>query len=84
MPDGEVMGCHIVYNSALSEGNVRITPFPRIWKERFQRFRQKDFHEPCKSCVFLSACQGGCWAERMLSDGCLKGVWNHPDNRVEQ
>ena len=75
-PDGEVMGCHDVYDNSLSEGNIRQQPFSKIWKEEFSRFReQKLFHENCKSCVHLNACQGGCWTEMKKQKICLKPIW---------
>ena len=79
MPDGEVLGCQQVYDSALSEGNVRHEPFSRIWKEKFTRFRDKTFHEYCRNCTFIDACQGGCWAEMEKQNACLKSVWETVD-----
>ncbi len=75
MPDGEVMGCHQVYDNTLSEGNIRDKPFSQIWSEEFVRFRRKKFHNYCTSCFFLDACQGGCWAEMEKQNACLKSVW---------
>jgi radical SAM protein with 4Fe4S-binding SPASM domain len=79
MPDGEVMGCHQVYDTSLSEGNIRDKPFSRIWKEGFTRFRRAEFSLPCQSCAYLNQCQGGCWAEMTKQGSCLKSVWE--DNR---
>jgi radical SAM protein with 4Fe4S-binding SPASM domain len=75
MPDGEVMGCHQVYDISLSEGNIRDKPFPKIWKEGFTRFRRDGFPIPCQSCAYLDQCQGGCWAEMEKQGSCLKSVW---------
>jgi radical SAM protein with 4Fe4S-binding SPASM domain len=75
MPNGEVLGCHQVYDSSLSEGNIRHTPFPVIWRRRFQRFRQLSVPEGCRSCSHLNACQGGCWAEMQLNGKCLQELW---------
>lgn len=75
MPDGEVMGCHQVYDISLSEGNIRDKPFSKIWKEGFTRFRRDGFPIPCQSCAYLDQCQGGCWAEMEKQGSCLKSVW---------
>jgi radical SAM protein with 4Fe4S-binding SPASM domain len=75
MPDGEVMGCHQVYDVSLSEGNIRDKPFPTIWKEGFIRFRRTEFALPCQNCDNLNPCQGGCWAEMEKQGSCLKKVW---------
>lgn len=79
MPDGEVLGCQQVYDNALSEGNIRNEPFPRIWKDKFSRFRDKKFHEYCKDCDFIDGCQGGCWAEMEKQNACLKSMWETHD-----
>jgi radical SAM protein with 4Fe4S-binding SPASM domain len=75
MPDGEVMGCHQIYDISLSEGNIRNKPFSRIWKEGFTRFRRDAFPLPCQNCDYLNQCQGGCWAEMEKQHSCLKSVW---------
>ena len=75
MPDGEVMGCHQVYDTSLTEGNIRYKPFSRIWKEDFTRFRRNASRLPCQNCHYLSQCQGGCWAEMEKQGSCLKSVW---------
>jgi radical SAM protein with 4Fe4S-binding SPASM domain len=76
MPDGEVLGCHNVYDTSFTEGNIRDTPFSRLWKEKFSRFREKkQLHDSCQTCAYLKRCQGGCWAEMALHQTCLKSVW---------
>jgi radical SAM protein with 4Fe4S-binding SPASM domain len=75
MPDGEVMGCHQVYDICLSEGNIRDKPFSQIWNEGFTRFRRVNFPVLCRNCAHLSQCQGGCWAEMTKQGTCLKSVW---------
>lgn len=75
MPDGEVVGCQQVYDNALSEGNIRNKPFSQIWEDGFIRFRTKTFHKYCGECIYLDACQGGCWAEMEKQNMCLKSVW---------
>lgn len=75
MPDGEVLPCHQIYDSAFSEGNVRNTPFSRIWKEGFKRVRERKFSDECHACLYLDACQGGCWAEMEKHGSCLKSAW---------
>ncbi len=79
MPDGEVMGCHQVYDVSLSEGNIRDKPFSQIWKEGFTRFRIDEFPLSCQTCDYLDRCQGGCWAEMMKQGACLKSVWEDND-----
>jgi len=76
MPDGEVIGCHTVYDNRFSEGNIREKPFSRIWKEDFGRFRQRRrIPEACIECLHWNACQGGCWSEMALKNKCLKSSW---------
>lgn len=75
MPDGEVLGCQQVYDSALSEGNLRDRLFSQIWREGFARFRRRECHAFCSDCTVLDACQGGCWAEMEKQKACLKPVW---------
>jgi len=73
MPDGEVLGCHTIYDNRFSEGNIRKKPFSRIWKEEFASFRQhRRFPEACAGCHHFNACQGGCWSEMALKNRCLK------------
>ncbi len=75
MPDGEVLGCHTVFDSRLSEGNIRDQPLSRIWKEGFLRFRKPRVHPSCAGCSMLKVCQGGCWGEMERDGMCLKSVW---------
>jgi radical SAM protein with 4Fe4S-binding SPASM domain len=79
MPDGEVMGCHQIYDISFSEGNIREKPFSQIWKEGFIRFRRDEFPLPCQSCAWRDQCQGGCWAEMEKQGSCLKSVWEDHD-----
>ena len=74
MPNGEVLGCHQVYDLSFSEGNVRDKGLPQIWKQGFTRFRNKKFKDACLECKHLSACQGGCWAEMEKTGECLLRV----------
>jgi len=75
MPNGDVLGCHQVYDSSLSEGNVRDRRFPEIWENGFSRFRKKKFEDMCLRCAHLDGCQGGCWAEMQRTSACLKSSW---------
>ncbi|MGB7573231.1 MAG: radical SAM protein [Thermodesulfobacteriota bacterium] len=79
MPDGEVIGCHQVYDVSLSEGNIRDKRFSQIWKEGFTRFRRDEFALPCRTCAYLDQCNGGCWAEMVKQGSCLKSVWEDND-----
>jgi radical SAM protein with 4Fe4S-binding SPASM domain len=76
MPNGDVFGCHQVFDPSLSEGNVRDRAFPELWKEGFTRFRNKSFPDACPACPHFGACRGGCWAEMEKSGACLKPVWD--------
>jgi radical SAM protein with 4Fe4S-binding SPASM domain len=76
LPDGEVLGCHDVYDSRFSEGNIRDMAFSLIWKEKLSRFRDKrQIHESCADCDYIQGCQGGCWSEMTSHGSCLKSVW---------
>jgi mycofactocin biosynthetic radical S-adenosylmethionine protein MftC len=75
MPDGDVLGCQMIYDSRLSEGNIRDKPLSRIWRENFQRFRKPQPPPSCAGCSLLDSCQGGCWAEMETHGKCLKSVF---------
>jgi len=79
MPNGEVLGCQQVYDLSLSEGNIRHTPFAVIWKEKFLRFRRIQVSDACRSCTYVNACQGGCWAEMQLNGKCLQHLWQEQE-----
>ena len=79
MPDGEVLPCQQVYDNAFSEGNVRTTPFSKIWKKGFKKIRERVLRDECQGCIYLDACQGGCWAEMVKQGACLKAVWEKSD-----
>jgi radical SAM protein with 4Fe4S-binding SPASM domain len=76
MPDGEVLGCQIAYDSSFSEGNIRTRPFREIWQDGFSRFREPHFEMACQSCRYLEKCRGGCWGMRLGNKHCLKDVWD--------
>lgn len=80
MPNGDVLGCNQVYNSAFSEGNIRINPFSYIWKNGFAQFRNRKFSEDCQSCQYLKSCQGGCWVEWNRRKSCMKDLWNQTES----
>ena len=66
MPDGEVLGCQIVYDERCSEGNVRQRPLSEIWREGFRRFREPRIEdEECRRCGHLASCRSGCWGMRL-------------------
>lgn len=75
MPDGEVLGCHVVYDNAYSEGNIKKKSLKSIWKEKSGRFRQPELDNSCKECEYLHACRGGCWGMRLGEGHCLKEIW---------
>lgn len=76
MPDGEVLGCQIAYDTQFSEGNIRTRSFSDIWQQGFSRFREPHFEAECLACTYLPACRGGCWGMRLGNKHCLKEVWD--------
>jgi len=76
MPDGNVLGCHQVYDCRYAEGNVRERPFSEIWRNGFRRFRHRRPPDFCRGCEHITSCQGGCWAEMELQGHCLKAELN--------
>lgn len=79
MPNGDVFGCHQVFDPLLSEGNVRDRAFAEMWREGFTRFRNNSLPDACRACSHVAACRGGCWAEREKCGACLKPVWDEVD-----
>jgi radical SAM protein with 4Fe4S-binding SPASM domain len=75
MPNGDVVACGQVYEHGPSEGNIRLTPLPRIWKEGFADLRRNFQPAECRRCQHWHACQGGCWARRQMDAGCFKEIW---------
>lgn len=75
MQDGEVVGCHQIFDKRFSEGNIRATSFADIWKNGFSRFRQNSFPDSCLGCDHIHLCRGGCWAEREKKGSCMKSLW---------
>jgi len=76
MQDGEVVGCHQIFDDKFSEGNIRDKSFPHIWKNGFTRFREKSLADACIGCAYCESCRGGCWAEMEKRGSCLKSIWN--------
>ncbi len=77
MANGDVLACQQIYDRSYKEGNVRQQPFSQIWKNGFTSIRNKEpFAAGCNSCVYLSSCQGGCWAEMMKQKSCQKVKWD--------
>jgi radical SAM protein with 4Fe4S-binding SPASM domain len=72
--NGDVLACGQVYEKATPAGNIRQTPLGEIWAHGFGTFRRFSKPAHCEGCAQWAACQGGCWAERELSGGCLKNV----------
>jgi radical SAM protein with 4Fe4S-binding SPASM domain len=71
MPDGEVLGCHVVYDNDYSEGNIKEKSFQSIWKQKNGRFRQPALNRTCRACEAYHACRGGCWAARLGNRPCI-------------
>jgi radical SAM protein with 4Fe4S-binding SPASM domain len=76
MQDGEVVGCHQIFDVKFSEGNIRGNSFAHIWRNGFTRFRKKGFPDSCIGCAHLEVCRGGCWAEMEKRGSCLKSIWD--------
>jgi radical SAM protein with 4Fe4S-binding SPASM domain len=76
MPDGEVLGCQIAYDTTFSEGNIRTRSFNEIWHQGFSRFREPQVEPACSTCKYLNACRGGCWGMRLGNKHCHKEVWD--------
>jgi len=65
---GQVQACGYL---DLDCGNVRVTPFPEIWRssQRFKAFRtQSDYKGKCGICEYHKVC-GGCRARAYSMDG---------------
>jgi len=77
MPDGEVVGCHQIFDRSFSEGNIREKAFSRIWQEGFSRFRGNATPSTCLGCAYFHGCLGGCWAEMEKRGSCMKSVWHN-------
>jgi radical SAM protein with 4Fe4S-binding SPASM domain len=75
MPDGDVLGCHVLYDNAYSEGNIKEVSLRAIWERRRGRFKAPELHERCRTCPQLPACRGGCMARRACDRPCLREVW---------
>lgn len=82
MPDGSVLGCHEAYDTSLAEGNVRDTPLSILWKREFGRFRTRAVRDACAGCPHLAGCQGGCWAEWVVTGGCARNLWEGRESRL--
>jgi len=79
MPDGEVLGHQLAYDSRYSEGNIKEQRFETIWKNRFARFKKPELPGECIKCKYLHACFGGSWALRLLNCHCFKEVFETND-----
>jgi len=75
MPDGNVLPCQMVYDTSYSEGNVKEKLFKEIWKEGFTSLRHVRLEGECAKCSHQKACGGGCWAQRVMGNRCLKNIW---------
>jgi len=77
MPDGEVLGCHIVYDNAYSGGNIKDSSFRSLWETNSVRFRQPELDARCEECEYLPACRRGCWGMRVKEFRCLREAWEN-------
>ena len=80
MPDGEILGCQIAYDSTFSEGNIRSRPFREIWRHGFLRFRNPQFETKCQECSYIDTCRGGCWGMRLGNKHCYKEIWGEQES----
>ncbi len=74
MPDGEVLGCQMAYDTRFSEGNVKQKSFREIWQTGFSRFRQPQYEKECLECKYMKSCRGGCWGLRLVDRRCITDV----------
>jgi len=69
----------------LSAGNIYKDDIVDIWVRgdtyvKFREFQYTDLPEPCKSCIFVKSCLGGCGAQRILSTTSdINGLKTAPD-----
>ncbi len=65
-PVGDVYACPFTIHPDFKAGNVRETPFSRIWKTSglFATLRAEPGPSSCSSCGAYSSCQGGCMAAK--------------------
>jgi mycofactocin biosynthetic radical S-adenosylmethionine protein MftC len=75
MQNGEVVGCHQIFDDTFSEGNIRDNSFSHIWKNGFTRYRKKPFPDSCLGCAHFEVCRGGCWSEMEKMGSCMKSTW---------
>ncbi len=75
LPDGTVVGCQVVEDRALAEGNLRDRRFSEIWRSEFARFRSPSLPARCAGCRFAGGCAGGCWGETANGGSCMKATW---------
>lgn len=75
LPTGDVFGSGVVFEDALSEGNIRDHSLKDLWRNRFQRYRQPVLPEACYECRHLHACGGGTLGMRVGDRHCLKRLW---------
>jgi radical SAM protein with 4Fe4S-binding SPASM domain len=81
-PSGNVVPCPAFkQNTKYVAGNINTRSLANIWHSplTWQDIRNFDYmqlNEPCKSCIFLHQCRGGCNAQRALHYG---SVYAAPD-----
>lgn len=78
-PNGDLYLCQEISDAGkLKLGNAYLGQFN---KELWTQIRNRTYHldEECKSCKFLSACQGGCMAEALEQE---KGIYGKPGNCI--
>ena len=54
LPDGEVLGCRRVSNSAV--GNVFQQELARLWLEEMEKYREYNTFKKYRKCVLLARC----------------------------
>ncbi|KKM87745.1 hypothetical protein LCGC14_1265740 [marine sediment metagenome] len=84
--DGKVQVCPAWKElDHLSAGDIYKEDIVKIWKKgrtycKFREFTYKDLEEPCKSCIFVKSCLGGCGAQRILNSTMnIDGLKTAPD-----
>ena len=87
LPDGEVHPCPYL---PITVGNVRNTPFDKIWEEAdiFQKLRNEPLKGKCGNCTYNYIC-GGCRARAYYNSGDIMDednwcLYNEGGNSCEQ
>ena len=58
--NGDIGACPILPREQTKQGNVRTDDFAKVWNEKFQLFRDRDWRKTgkCEKCIWWDFCQG--------------------------